>query len=50
MAIIDQLPNIKAVVCWLIKEVPQKYAKDGRVYTWSEFMKKGADISDSELE
>lgn len=35
MSILDKLPEVKAVVGWLIDKVPEEFEKDPRVYTWS---------------
>ena len=46
MSILDKLPEVKAVVGWLIDKVPAEYAQDPRAMTWTQFMEKGKDISD----
>lgn len=35
MSIIDQLPEVKAVIGWLMDKVPDEFANDSRVYTWN---------------
>ena len=49
MSIIDQLPEVKAVIGWLMDKVPDEFANDSRVYTWNQFMEKGKNIPDNEI-
>ena len=45
-SILDQLPEVKAVVAWLVDKIPQEYADDKRIHTWNDFLKLGKDVKD----
>lgn len=50
MSILDQLPEVKAIVGWLFDKVPEEFAKDSRVYTWNQFIQKGKDLPNTEVD
>ena len=50
MSVIDQLPEIKAIVCWGIEKIPEEFTKDSRVCTWKQFLKIGEKVKDQELD
>lgn len=50
MSVIDQLPEIKAIVCWGLDKIPEDIAKDSRVFLWKDFLKLSEDVPDSQLD
>lgn len=50
MGIIDQLPEIKAVITWGVKEIPDEISRDSRVYKFSQFLEIGSKIKDSVID
>lgn len=50
LSVLDQLPEVKAVVAWGIDEIPADIKKDSRVYLYKDFMQLGSKINDSAIE
>ena len=50
VGILDRLPEVKAVVCWGLDELPSEQAKDPRFYTWKNFMTLGQSVPDSVID
>ena len=49
-SILDKLPEIRAVVVWSATQLPEKYAKDSRFFTFNDFLEVGSKITDSQIE
>jgi long-chain-fatty-acid--CoA ligase ACSBG len=50
MNIIDQLPEVKAIICWGIEKIPEQFAKDSRVFQWRDFMKLGDSVKEAQVD
>jgi hypothetical protein len=50
MQVLDQLPQVKGIVCYGIDKIPEKYAKDTRIFLWKDFLKFGSEVPDQNLE
>lgn len=44
MSIIDQIPEVKAIVCWGIDKIPDDLQKDSRIYKYKDFLDLGKKI------
>jgi hypothetical protein len=44
--ILDQLPEVKAVVAWLVDKIPDDLASDKRLFTWKDFLESGKAVDD----
>jgi long-chain-fatty-acid--CoA ligase ACSBG len=49
MGIIDQLPDVKAIIAWGLDSIPEEFARDSRVYTFKNFLQLGKSVKDSEV-
>jgi long-chain-fatty-acid--CoA ligase ACSBG len=43
---LDQLPEVKAIVAWLVDKIPEELASDKRLFTWKDFLETGKSIDD----
>jgi len=43
---LDQLPEVKAVVAWLVDKIPDDLASDKRLFTWKDFLEAGKSVDD----
>lgn len=50
MSVIDQLPEVKALICWGVDKIPDDLSKDSRIYTFRSFLELGAQIKDSVID
>lgn len=50
LEILHMLPEVKAVVCYGIQQIPAKYAQDKRLYLWNDFLKLGLYEADAILQ
>jgi len=50
MGIIDQLPEIKAIITWGVKDIPDEISRDARVHKFGSFLELGAKISDAKID
>ena len=50
MNIIDQIPEVKALVCWGADQIPDDLQKDSRIYTYKNFLDLGSKIEDNVID
>lgn len=50
MSVIDQLPEVKVLICWGVDKIPDDLSKDSRIYTFRSFLELGAQIKDSVID
>jgi len=50
MSIIDQIPEVKALVCWGVDQIPDDLQKDSRIYTYKNFLDLGSKIEDNVID
>jgi hypothetical protein len=50
MEILDQLPEVKALVAWGIETLPENAAKDSRIFTFKDFLQLGSKVDDAVIE
>ena len=50
MSIMDQLPSVKAIIAWGVKDIPDDIQKDARVYKFGQFLELGAKIKDDKID
>ena len=50
LSIIDQIPEVKALVCWGVDKIPEDLQKDSRIYTYSNFLDLGSKIEDDVID
>lgn len=48
--ILDQLPEVKALVAWGLDKIPEDIGMDSRVYTFKNFLDMGKKIQDSVID
>jgi hypothetical protein len=47
MSILDQLPEVKAIVAWGVETLPDEAKKDSRIFKFREFMELGQKVDDA---
>jgi long-chain-fatty-acid--CoA ligase ACSBG len=50
LSIIDQIPEVKALVCWGVDKIPEDLQKDSRIYTYRNFLDLGSKIEDDVID
>jgi long-chain-fatty-acid--CoA ligase ACSBG len=50
LSIIDQIPEVKALVCWGVDKIPEDLQKDSRIYTYRNFLDLGPKIEDDVID
>ena len=50
LSIIDQIPEVKALVCWGVDKIPENLQKDSRIYTYKNFLDLGSKIEDDVID
>tara|TARA_B110000285_G_scaffold54464_1_gene62026 strand:+ start:676 stop:1068 length:393 start_codon:yes stop_codon:yes gene_type:complete len=50
LSIIDQIPEVKALVCWGVDKIPEDLQKDSRIYTYKNFLDLGSKIEDDVID
>ena len=50
VGILDQLPEVKALVAWGTTKLPEKFSKDTRLFTFKDFLEVGKSVADSRIE
>lgn len=50
MGLLDQLPNIKAIVTWGCDSLPEEAAKDSRVFKFKDFLELGSKVDDAVIQ
>ena len=50
ISILDKLPKIRALVCWGVASLPDKYKKDTRFYSFNDFLELGKSVPDSKID
>ena len=51
LTIVDQLPEVKALVVWGLDKIPDALArKDSRIHTWADFLQLGASVQDQVID
>ena len=49
-SIIDQLPSIRALICWGVAKLPDKYLKDVRFYSFNDFLEVGKQVPETKID
>ena len=49
-ALLDQLPEVKAVIAWDVKEFPPHLRSDSRFYRFDNFLGFGNNVTDQQLD
>lgn len=50
MSVLDDLPEVKALVSWGVAKLPEKYRKDTRFYSFQDFLQLGKSVADGRIE